>query len=86
MIDNKLATFLRLATPEQRERCAKIARTPVSYMYQLAGRSKHKRKPNVLIAVGIEQGTTVLNEETDGRLPIVTPHDLAAICREDGAV
>lgn len=32
--------FLRSATPEERERVARIAGTSVAYLYQLAGRHK----------------------------------------------
>ena len=75
----KLSDFLRAATPEERERCAQKAGTSVMYLYQLAG--AHRKNPGVMIAMGIEQATKEMHEESGGRLPVITMHDLAEMSR-----
>ena len=77
--DTILKTFLQLATPEERERCAQLAGTQVSYLYQLSG--LHRTNPGVRLAIDLEEATRQLNVETEGRLPVVTARDLADMCR-----
>ena len=77
--DTILKTFLQLATPEERERCAQLAGTQVSYLYQLSG--LHRTNPGVRLAVDLEHATQQLHAETKGRLPVVTTRDLADMCR-----
>lgn len=73
--DTKLKTFLQLATAEERERCAQLAGTQVSYLYQLSG--LHRTNPGVRLAQDLEDATRQLHAETDGRLPVVTVRELA---------
>jgi hypothetical protein len=73
--DTILKTFLQLATAEERERCAQLAGTQVSYLYQLSG--LHRTNPGVRLALDLEAATRQMYEETKGRLPVVTARDLA---------
>lgn len=77
-----LSDFLRIASPEQRERCATLAGTSVGYLYQLAG--CHRRNPSVNLAVRLAEATETLHRETDGRLPIVTAEQIATMCAVAG--
>lgn len=77
-----LSDFLRIASPEQRERCATLAGTSVGYLYQLAG--CHRRNPSAVLALRIAEATAVLHRETDGRLPVVTAEQIATMCAVAG--
>lgn len=77
-----LSDFLRIASPEQRERCATLAGTSVGYLYQLAG--CHRRNPSATLALRIAEATETLHRETEGRLPIVTAEQLATMCAVAG--
>jgi hypothetical protein len=73
--DTPLATWLRKATPEQRERCAALAGTSYSYLYSLAG--GHRQQISAKLAFGIEDATRTLSAETRRALPVVTARQLA---------
>lgn len=78
---NPMAEWLRLASAEQRERCASLAGTSVNYLYQIAGL---RREPKVGMGVLIEDATTTLHEESMGLLPVVTARDLATMHATEG--
>lgn len=73
--DNPLADWLRAATAGQRERCATLAGTSVSYLYSLAG--SHRQKISARLAFQIEDATRRLAQQTRGRLAVVTARELA---------
>ena len=74
-----LSELLRLATPPERERLARLAGgTTVNYLYQLAG--CHRPRPSAEFAVQLADATVLLNRETKGRLPIITVRELATMC------
>lgn len=77
-----LSDFLRSATPAERERCALLAGTSVSYLYQIAG--CHRPNPSADLAVLIEDATRVLHAETFGRLPIIDVRTIATMCAVSG--
>lgn len=77
-----LAAFLRAATAAERERCALLAGTSVSYLYQLAG--CHRKNPGSALANGIAQATTTLHAESGGRLPALSVETLATMCAMAG--
>lgn len=73
-----LLDFLRKATPEQRARCARLAKTSVAYLYQIAG----CERPNIgaRTALAIEDATRALHTETEGGLPVITVRTLSTMC------
>jgi hypothetical protein len=73
-----LADFLRIATPAERERCAVLAGTSVSYLYQLAG--CHRKRPSAELALLIEDATRTLSKESNGRLPTINARTVATMC------
>lgn len=73
-----LLAWLRLATKPERERLAALAGTDVGYLYLLA--TCQRRNPAAKLALGIEDGTRQMHEETGGKLPIVTVRTLASMC------
>lgn len=73
-----LTTYLRDATPEEREETARLAGTSVNYLYALAG--CHRKNPAVHLAIGIENATRQMSIRTEGRLPIVEASVLATMC------
>ena len=73
-----LLAWLRQATERERERLAALADTGVGYLYLLA--TCQRKNPAAKLALGIEDGTRLLHEETGGRLPIVTVRTLASMC------
>lgn len=73
--DTPLAEWLRMASGAQRERCARLAGSSVSYLYSLAG--GHRRQISARLAFQIEDATKRLARDTRGRLPVVTARELA---------
>ena len=73
--DTPLSVWLRQATVAQRERCACLAGTSVSYLYALAG--GHRQQISARLALNIEDATTRIARDTRGRLPVVTARELA---------
>lgn len=65
----QLKTFLKNATPDERELVAKQCGTSVEYLYQIAG--KHRRASPEL-ATDIELETTALAKKHDDRLGSVS--------------
>lgn len=76
-----LAEWLRIASPEERERLATLAGTSVNYLYQLAA---CRREPKVGLAFEIERATQEMQIETRGRLPAISASVLATMCAIDG--
>ena len=72
---NELAEWLRLATPEQRERAGRLAGTSVQYFYQLA--SGHRQCPRADKAFAMEDAFHTLHEESAGLLPVITARQIA---------
>jgi len=58
-----------------------LAGTSANYLYQIAG---CRREPRVGLAFRIEDATRQVWAETEGRLPIVTAHELATSCALEG--
>lgn len=73
--DTPLAEWLRMASATQRERCARLAGSSVSYLYSLAG--GHRQQISARLAFQIEEATRRLSRDTRGRLPVVTARELA---------
>lgn len=71
--DTALALWLRSATPDERTRCADIARTSVAYLYQLAAVTGSE--PKVGLALRIARATKKLSA-ANKRLPRVEIEDL----------
>lgn len=72
--EGPLAEWLRAASPEQRDRAAKLAGTSENYMRQIAS---FRREPSVGLAFAIEDAIAVLHEESAGLLPLITARELA---------
>lgn len=73
--DTPLAEWLRMASATQRERCATLAGTSVSYLYSLAG--GHRQQISARLAFQIEDAMRRLHGTTRGRLPLVTAREIA---------
>lgn len=73
--DTPLAEWLRMASETQRQRCAALAGTSISYLYSLAG--GHRQKISARLAFQLEDATKRLSRDTRGRLPVVTARELA---------
>lgn len=73
-----LLSWLRLADDAQRERLATLAGTKVGYLYLLA--TCERKNPGAKMALGIEDATRQMHEETGGKLPIVTVRTMASMC------
>lgn len=76
-----LAEWMRIASPDERDRLATLAGTSVNYLYQLAA---CRREPKVGLAFEIERATQEMHAETTGRLPVVTAQDIATMYAIDG--
>lgn len=73
-----LLAWLRLANEPERARLASLADTYVGYLYLLA--TCKRKNPSATLALGIEDGTRRIYDETNGRLPIVTVRTIAGMC------
>ena len=79
-----LATWMRAATPAQRDLLAKGANTSVAYLRFLAG--VHRENPKIRLALAIvKTANAVLPDRVTGvPLPIITLEDLAKPTRHPG--
>lgn len=77
-----LRVLLQTCTPTERDRLADLAGTTVGYLHQLAG--CHRGVPRADLAVRIEDASTRMHVESDGRLPVVTARDIATMCAVRG--
>lgn len=77
-----LSDLLRDATPDERDRLARLAGTTVNYLYQVAG--CHRPRPSAEFAVALADASMTLNKATKGRLPILTVREIATMCAVAG--
>ena len=72
-----LLAILRTMSVTEQHRLAMLAGTSRNYLYQLAGCT---RRPGIGLATAIVDGVAVMHRETDGRVPLISVPELAAMC------
>jgi hypothetical protein len=77
-----LKQWMKIASPDEQKRLAVQAKTSRAYLYILCAddEKNYRRSPGLDLAARIEETTKVMNEETNGRLPVVYRTDLVPGC------
>lgn len=78
-----MKVWLKLATPEERERLATGANTSVGYLYHLAADddAPHARDAHPELARALEKAAAPITADSHGRLPLLLRTDLSSGCR-----
>lgn len=77
---NPLLEFLERATPDEIALCARVADTNPTYLSHLAKQYGGGRKPNVMLALGVDKATKQISKDNNGRTPHVSVNDIGALC------